>query len=207
MAHWHIADTQSTALSIVSSEAKCFSIIISFVGHKRELSHRKLCIPLQTKHVLGKKFGGRVEQDQKAWAWKLDSHLCLSHFEHFFFNSRYKVQDTRFVSAPNTPLICYQYLTDGLPMHCWHTMDTIATDCWPTVDLSIWLSILDQYKTNTQLIRDVSSTRLNRNIDQYVNRHSANISINMSSKTQPIFWRIRWSTPAIRNKTHIKYKT
>ena len=37
---------------------------------------------------------------------------------YFFLDSRYKVQDKRFVSSLNTPLICYRYLTDGSPMHC-----------------------------------------------------------------------------------------
>ena len=109
--------------------------------------------------------------------------------------------------------IHHWYVTDTWPMVLRCIADTLSILSRPTVDqrltndLSICLSILDQYKTNARPIRDVSSTRLNRHIDQYVNRHSANISINMSSKTQPICWWIHWSTPAIRHKTHSKCKT
>ena len=123
-------------------------------------------------------------------------------------------QDTRYkIQGLSLHSIHHSYVTDTWPMVHRCIADTLSILLRPSVDrrltndLSICLSILDQYKTNTRPIRYVSSTRLNRHIDQYVNRHSVNISINMSSKTQPICWRIHWSTPAIRHKTHIKYKT
>ena len=74
--------SQHQPLSTISSEAKSFSItIISFVGHKREIfSLKTMAFCCRQNMYLGKKCGGRVEQDQKAWAWKVDSRLCLSHF-------------------------------------------------------------------------------------------------------------------------------
>ena len=175
MAHWHIADTQSTALSIVSSEAKCFSIIISFVGHKRELSHRKLCIPLQTKHVLGKKFGGRVEQDQKAWAWKLDSHLCLSHFEHFFLT-----QDTRYkIQGLSQHQIHRWYVTNTWPMVYQCIADTLWILSQPTVDQRLICRYDCRYLTNTRPTLNWYAT--------YPQQDSTEILINMSTDTLPIY--------------------
>lgn len=197
MGHWHIADTQSTAVSTVSSEAKCCSIIISFVRHKREIfSPKTMPFHCRQKHVLGKKIGVQVERDQKAWAWKVDSRLCLSHFgqeQLFFLDSRYKVQDTRFVSAPNTPLICYQYLTDGLPMHCWHSINTIATDCWPMVDRwSVYMSvntrpIQDQHLTDAQQILNNTQQKYRsscrQTLSQYVDRYVVQNSTDMLTDT------------------------
>ena len=91
-----------------------------------------------------------------------------------------------------------KYKIQGLyqhPIHHWHVTntwpmdyqciaDTLSrlsqptVDQWLTDDLSICLSILDQYKTNTRPMYNRSSTTVNRHIDQYVDRHSANISIN-----------------------------
>lgn len=123
-------------------------------------------------------------------------------------------QDTRYkIQGLSQHPIHHWYVTNTWPMVYQCIADTLSilsqptVDQWLTDDLSICLSILDQYKTNTRLMRNRSSTTLNRNIDQVVDRHSANMLIDMLSKTQPICWRIHWSTPVIRHKIHIKYKT
>ena len=124
---------------------------------------------------LGKKFGGRVEQDQKAWAWKLDSHLCLSHFEHFFWT-----QDTR-------------YKIQGLsqhPIHRWY-----VTNTWPMVYQCIadTLWILSQLTVDQRLIcrydcRYLTNTRSTLNwYATYSQQDSTEILINMSTDTRPIY--------------------
>ena len=124
-----------------------------------------------------------------------------------------KIQGTRYKVCIST-----QYTTDMLPiLDRWFTnalltlyrdyRNRLLTNGWPMI-----CRYVCQYLTNTRPTLDRCTTD--------PQRQSTDISINMltdtrpiyrsiivSSKTQPICWRIHWSTPAIRHKIHLKYKT
>ena len=118
----------------------------------------------------------------------------LHHNKELIKISRCLHQGTRFVSTltmlDRYTTDTYWYSTNGspIPVHCWHTTDTISSstiDQRLTDDWSICQSILDRYSTDTWLISNQYSTitqltinmwtTLGCYIDQYVNWPSASI--------------------------------